>query len=60
MKIGGLFLQEITSITEFPGSNCLLPTIETGSKWDFRWQFCYLLLVISNSDYTQLEVEVGR
>ena len=30
-----MFFQEITSITEFPGSNFLLPTIQTGSKWDF-------------------------
>ena len=31
----GLFGQEITFITEFPSSNILLPTILTGSKWDF-------------------------
>ena len=31
-----MFFQEITSITEFPGSNCLLPTIQTGSNWDFQ------------------------
>ena len=34
MKIG-LFFQEITSITEFRGSNFLLPTFLAGSKWDF-------------------------
>ena len=49
MKIG-LFFQEITFITEFPGSNFLLPTFLAGSKWDFpvanlllrtliRWEF---------------------
>ena len=30
-----LFSQEITFITEFPGSNLLLPTFLAGSKWDF-------------------------
>ena len=35
MKIG-LFFQETTFITEFPGSNFLLPTFLTGSKWDFQ------------------------
>ena len=34
MKIG-LFFQEITIITEFRGSNILLPTFLAGSKWDF-------------------------
>ena len=40
MKIG-LFFQEITLITEFPGSNFspgsnfLLPTFLAGGKWDF-------------------------
>ena len=28
-------LQEITFITEFPGSNFLLPTFLAGGKWDF-------------------------
>ena len=32
----GLFFQEITFITEFPGSNFLLPTFLTGGKWDFQ------------------------
>ena len=32
----GLFFQEITFITEFSGSNFLLPTFLTGSKWDFQ------------------------
>ena len=32
----GLFFQEITFITEFPGSNVLLPKFLTGGKWDFR------------------------
>ena len=31
----GLFFQEITFITEFPGMNFLLPTFLAGSKWDF-------------------------
>ena len=31
----GLFFQEITFITEFQGSNLLLPTFLAGSKWDF-------------------------
>ena len=35
MKIG-LFFQEITFITEFPGSNFLLPTFLTGGKSDFQ------------------------
>ena len=34
MKIG-LFFQEITFITEFPGSNFLLPTFLADSQWDF-------------------------
>ena len=41
----GLFFQEITFITEFPGSNFLLPTFLTGDKWDFRWQIPYLPLL---------------
>ena len=32
----GIFFQEITSITEFLGNNFLLPTIYTGSNWDFH------------------------
>ena len=32
----GLFFQEITFRTKFPGSNILLPTSLTGGKWDFR------------------------
>ena len=35
MKIG-LFFEEITFRTEFPGSNFLLPTFLTGGKWDFE------------------------
>ena len=31
-----LFLQEITFITEFPGSNFLLLRFLTGGKWDFQ------------------------
>ena len=34
MKIG-LFFQEITFLTEFRGSNFLLPTFLAGIKWDF-------------------------
>ena len=33
VKISLLF-QKITPITEFPGSNFLLPTCLTGGKWD--------------------------
>ena len=44
-----MFFQEITSITEFPGSNFfLLPIILTVANGIFRWQICYLLLLISN------------
>ena len=35
VKIGSFF-QEITFITEFPGSNFLLPTFLTGDKWDVQ------------------------
>ena len=42
----GMFFQEITSTTEFPGSDILLPTIETGSKWGF--QVANLLLATVN------------
>ena len=35
MKIG-LFFQEITIRTEFPGSNFLLLTFLIGGKWDFE------------------------
>ena len=35
MKIG-MFFQEITSITEFPGSNVLLTLFLTGGKLDFK------------------------
>ena len=55
----GLFFQEITFKTEFPGSNFLLPTFLTGGKSDFQvanlllatdFQLANLLLamVISN------------
>ena len=52
MKIG-LFCQEITLFTEFPGSNLLLPMFLTGGKWDF--QVANLLLATVNfepSEYT--------
>ena len=42
----GLFFQEITSITKFPGSNFLLPTFLTGDKWNF--QVANLLLATVN------------
>ena len=42
----GLFFQEITFITKFPGSNFLLPTFLTGGKWDF--QVANLLLATVN------------
>ena len=42
----GLFFQIITFITEFPGSNSLLPTLLTGGKWDF--QLANLLLATVN------------
>ena len=63
MKIGMIF-QEITSITEFPGSNFLLPgvpTIQTGSKSDF--QVANLLLATVNfepCDPTPLPVSQDR
>ena len=44
----GLFFQGITFIKEFPGSNILLPTFLAGGEWVFRWQICFLLLLISN------------
>ena len=44
-----MFFQEITFITEFPGSNFLLPTIQTGSKWDFQVE--NLLLLILNPEF---------
>ena len=47
MKMG-MFFQEITSVTEFSGSNFLLPTIYTGSNWDF--QVANLLLATVNFD----------
>ena len=44
----GLFFQEI-SHKEFPGSNVLLPSFLTSiTNGIFRWQICYLLLLISN------------
>ena len=46
----GLFFQEITLRTEFPGSNFLLPTFSTGGKWDFEVANFYLLLLISNPE----------
>ena len=42
----GLFFQEITFITELPGSNFLLPRFLTGGKWDF--QVADLLLASAN------------
>ena len=42
----GLFFQEITFTTEFPGSNFLLSTFLTGGKWDF--QMANLLLATVN------------
>ena len=36
----GLFFQEITFITEFPGSNFLLPTFLAGSKIGFSGGKC--------------------
>ena len=42
----GLFFQEITFRTEFPGSNFLLPTFLTGGKWNF--EVAYLLLATVN------------
>ena len=45
MKIG-LFFQEITFTTEFPGSNFLLPPFFIGGKLDF--QVTNLLLATVN------------
>ena len=42
----GLFLQEITFITELPGSNFLLPMFLTGGKWNF-WVANFLLATAS-------------
>ena len=42
----GLFFQEITFRTDFPGSNFLLPTLLAGGKWDFL--VANLLLLISS------------
>ena len=55
MKMG-LFCQEITFITELPGSNFLLPRFLTGGKWDF--QVANLLLATANFEpcyYTRME-----
>ena len=41
-----IFFQEITFITELPGSNILLPRFFTGGKWDF--QVADLLLATAN------------
>ena len=40
------FFQEITFITELPGSNFLQPIFLTGGKWDF--QVASLLLATGN------------
>ena len=45
----GFFFQEITFITEFPGSNFMLPTFLTGRKWDF--QVANLLFAIVNFEF---------
>ena len=42
----GLVFQDITFISEFPGSNVLLPTFLTGGTWDF--QVANLLLATVN------------
>ena len=42
----GLFFQEITFITELPGSNFLLSRFLTGGKWDF--QVANLLFATAN------------
>ena len=43
----GMFFQEVTFITGFPGSNFMLPTFLTGGKWNF--QVANLLLATVNS-----------
>ena len=43
-----MFSQDITLITEFPGSNILLPTFLMGGKQDFQVEICFLLLLILN------------
>ena len=52
-----LFFQEITFITEFPGSNFLLSTFLKVANGIFtcRWQICYLLLLISNPGRSRSE-----
>ena len=43
----GMFFQEIISITEFPDSYQQFKQVANGI---FRWQICYLLLLILNPD----------
>ena len=47
MEIGLLF-QEITFITEFPGSNFLLTTFLADGKWDFQVANLLFGMLISN------------
>ena len=55
MKIG-MFFQEITSITEFPGINCLLPIVLIGRKWELK--VANLLLLISNPDTYSINIDI--
>ena len=52
MKID-LFSQEINFITELLGSNFLLPTFLTGSKWDFQVENLLLATVNFELGYGQ-------
>ena len=51
----GLFFQEITFTTEFPGSSFLLPTVLIGSKWDFQGAN----LLLATVDFEPLSSHVG-
>ena len=57
MKIG-LFFHKIAFITEFPGSNFLLPTFLTGGKWDF--QVANLLLATVNFELCSEQPKLHR
>ena len=44
----GLFFHEVAFITEFLGSNFCYPHFEQEANGIFRWQICFVLLLISN------------
>ena len=51
----GLFFQEITFRTVFPGSNYLLPTFLTGGKWDLEVEN---LLLSNPESYCSLSLKL--